>query len=141
MIKELARYIAASLNTGLSETTWRPGSKVFAGYMPQDSPDEAVAVLESGGTESYEVPNLMELQLQILTRADTYERASDIAFAAHRAIHGKSNAGRKLALIDNPGHYLRIESAVATDIPAPIGKDGKGRYEFSANYILRTEEE
>lgn len=122
-LNELADY--AATQTGISAV----GTGVFVGKLPSD-PDTCQALLGLPGTvigDQREVSSLAFPRVQIISRAESYETASDKMTAWRTALHNKYN----LIL-----PHFRILRCHAEQEGGPIGQDDQGRFEFSINFII-----
>jgi hypothetical protein len=130
VIKEIAEFIE-------DKTYFDVGVDLFVGHRPQDAPDRCQVLLErSGGVLHFDLPDRVDLVVQVLSRGLTYFNARDDAYTIFNTIHG--TAGWTLPTLTTGESYkaMTIEAQAA---PQAIGQDDKGRYEFSTNYIFRVQ--
>jgi hypothetical protein len=133
MIKPFCEWLA----TGLSLTI---GTTLLEGWRPQDAPNACSVVLDRTG--SIADPYLLverELHYQILTRDTTYNLGYEAATDIYEWLIAK--ARRETQLHTGAGETGEEGEWTLHNIegisPQFIGQDGKGRFEFSANYTLR----
>ncbi len=108
------------------------GNNLLIGWRPDDSPDRVAVALESaGGGVHPDLPDRVDLHVQIITRSYDYHEARDDAYAIFRAIHGKCCD----ALPIESGANYKNEIIDALAAPQSIGQDETGRFEFSTNYV------
>jgi hypothetical protein len=81
---------------------------------------------------------MMNLNIQVVTRAMTYFQARDDAWIVFHAFHG--TAGLNMARLEGSGEDYLAMTIEAISTPQYIGQDVNGRYEFSTNFIFRCEE-
>jgi len=131
MIKEIATYIE-------SKTSLVIGTDLFAGWRPQDIQDTCSVIIETGGAGgSMWLSDRQDKTIQVLSRAKDYYDARGEAYKIYSIL----NAGKGLTLPDLGDGDFRINVSEAIQIPANMGQDEKGRWEFSTNYILRISQE
>lgn len=125
----MLKVFAARVATQASLTI---GTTLFAGWRPDTAPDRCVTLLERVGTlTDLDKPALRQQQIQILTRDTTYFTCHDLAHSVFQAIIGDTG----IQLTDFYIHH------VSGSAPAFIGQDAKGRFEFSANLVVRYKKE
>jgi len=131
MIREIATLISTL-------TGWTIGSDLQVGHRAQDAPERCRLVSEAGGGESnYYIPDSMNVNIQIITRAKTYMTARDDAWVAFEKLQG--TAGWNMPnLASGPDYLAEVIEAIMT--PQYIGQDANGLFEFSTNYIFRVRE-
>jgi len=131
MIREIATLISTL-------TGWTIGDDLQVGHRAQDAPERCRLVSEAGGGESnYYIPDSMNVNIQIITRAKTYMTARDDAWDAFYVLQG--TAGWNMPAIGSGPDYL-AEVIEAMAIPQYIGQDSNGLFEFSVNFIFRVRE-
>ena len=131
MIQEVAKFIDL-------RTSFKVGKTLFVGRRTQNSPDRCQVVLESGGgTLYYDLPDRIDLLIQVITRAKTQMTARNDAWEIYQALHGA--AGWDLPIITSGITYeaMTIE-AIAP--PQYIGEDENRRFEYSCNFIFRNQD-
>lgn len=130
MLKELASKIA-------EETGWAIGSGLFAGFRPEDAPDDCVTILESSTErQSFMVPSRFEKAVQFLCRARDHHVARAFAVAVRDAISGRRNAALTLPALVSGGPIYQIDTAVVISGPAWLGLDDKKRHLFTLNLLM-----
>lgn len=119
--RELFDWLAAQ--SGLS-----PGVDLFRGPFPPAAPDVACALIWRGG-ESENPTRIARPRFQVICRGKT----QDQALALLQKVRG--------VLAANYAHQLGDRELLASQESSAgfIGQDEKGRYEFSANYLLATD--
>lgn len=126
-IKELCEWMETNSVSGT--TPLIIGENLLAGWRPQEALDTCVLVGESaGGKPDFYLPDAVEKAVQVLTRAETYHTAGDLAQEVHDLLHGLSAVDLTSFLINT------IDSQ---NVPQYIGEDDHPRYEFSENFIMR----
>ena len=120
------------------ETGFAIGERLQAGHWVQDKPERAVLVQESGGTPNFYCPDMVDVAIQVLTRAEKYSEAREDAYAVFNALHGTS--GWNLPRIDGSGGDYLAMTVEAVYAPQYLGRDDNRRHLFSTNYIFRMEE-
>jgi len=121
-IQDLADYIEA--NTSLVVDT-----DLYIGEEPHDSPDECVTLLTSPGSTRTE--SGMDVQaLQVLANGKSFIAAEDLAQTVHDLLANKPG----FSGLDDVFYCEVLNS------PFPVGRDGRSRYVFSSNFIIRKEQ-
>lgn len=121
-LNELADY--AVTQTGIGTV----GTDVFVGNLPA-LPDDCQALFGLPGTfinNAREVASLGFPRFQVVSRAESYETASDNLTAWRTALHNK------YAIILP---HFRVLRCHAEQEGQPIGKDDQGRFEFVINFV------
>jgi len=109
------------------------------GHRIQSAPERCILVAEPGGGEpNFYCRDMMNLDIQVVSRAKTYFSAREDSWTVFRALHGQS--GLNMPRLEGSGEDYLAMTIEAISTPAYIGQDGNGRYEFSTNYIFRCEE-
>ena len=109
------------------------GINLFLGFEPE-SPDNCITIYDESASTIPESACLSvdSLGIQITVRNNNYALAEQISRSIHKRIVGFGGA----ALV--PGgeivSYLTVETA-----PNSLGKDIKGRNQWSAHYVVRAE--
>lgn len=132
MFREIARLIE-------TESGWTAGAQLQVGHVLQNAPVRMTLIQESGGKPEF-TPNqdMVEVNIQALTRGATYFEAHDDAWALYQALHGLSNMN--CPRIDGSGEDYLASTIEAIYAPQYIGEDVDRRHVFSTNYIFRMEE-
>ena len=116
--------------TGLTK-----GTDLQVGHRLPGAPDRCTLVGEAGGGESnFYCPDMMNLNIQVVTRAKTYFQARDDAWVVFSVLHG--TVGWNMLNAGSGPDYLAMAIEAMTT-PQYIGQDENGRFEFSCNYIWR----
>lgn len=104
------------------------GRNVFVGEYNEDIPSGVMILGQPGNTISSnrDVKELHFPRFQLLTRDESYSTASDLMETARTILHG---------LIDKQTASYRVLRVHTEQEAYPMGKDGKGRYEFTCNFI------
>ena len=122
-IQDLADYIAA--NTSLIVDT-----DLYIAEEEVDSPDECVTLITSPG--SIRTESGMDVQtLQVLAKGKSFIAAEDLAQIVHDLLANK------------PG-FSGLEGIFYCEVinsPFPVERDGRGRYVFSSNFVMRKRQE
>ena len=137
MIKEIAHFIA-------SKTSFVIGTTLQVAHRTQDAPDRCNVVLESaGGAVHPDLPDRVDKNIQVISRANTYMDARDDANEIFKALHGTLEgsvlpfgATTMPAVAPATQDYEAMTITPLAD-PQYIGQDEKKRFEFSTNYIFR----
>ncbi len=130
MIKEVTQYIE-------NKTALKIGVNLFVGPGRTDAPDEAVMVMETApGIANVLMRDIRQTPIQVLSRAKTYLKARNNAYAVHDILHGI--IGVTLPIVDKGAAYLVNVCDGRT--PFYIGTDEKLNHTFSANYMFRVQE-
>lgn len=110
------------------------------GHRPLDALDRCHVVLESaGGSLIFGLPDRIDKQIQILTRALTYFTARDDAWVIFNVLITNffyGSAGWNLPIVIAGKKYTAMVIEAISD-PQYIGQDEKGRFEFSTNFTFR----
>lgn len=130
MIKEISAFIA-------SKTSFIVGDTLQVGHRTQDAPDRCSCVLESaGGTVYFDLPDRVDKNIQIISRAKTYMAASADAQEIFKVLHDGKGGWTLTAVPPATQDYVAMTIEALAD-PQYIGQDEKGRFEISCNYIFR----
>lgn len=136
MFREICTFIANRTGLVLGDT-------LQVGHRTQDAPDQCILVAEpAGGEHNYDNPDMANLNIQVVCRADTYFNAREDAWMVLHALtnYGGSPSSWNLPRIDGSGENYLAMTIEALATPAYIGQDENKRYEFSINFIFRCEE-
>jgi hypothetical protein len=128
MIKELTKYIENNTSFVIDED-------LFAGFRPVDSQDRCVAVLEpTGGMVNSYFPDSGDKMIQILSRAQSYWDARDDIYTVFDLLKSKAQVTFPTLISDTT---YKAEFIEAQQFPQSVGQDEEGRWEFSANLLIR----
>lgn len=131
MFQEICNLVADL--TGLTK-----GADLQVGHRLPGAPDRCTLIGESGGGESnFYCPDIINLNIQAVTRAKTYFQARNDAWVVFNVLHG--TAGWNMLSVGSGPDYL-VMAIEAMTTPQYIGQDENGRFEFSCNYIWRCEQ-
>lgn len=132
MFKEIVTLIS-----GL--TGFAIGGKLQYGHSLQKAPVRCVLVQETGGEPNFYCTDMVNVMIQVLTRAEKYKEAREDAWAVYHAIHGTS--GWELPRLDGlSGENYLAMTVEALYAPQYLGEDDNRRHLFSTNYVFRMEE-
>ncbi len=106
------------------------GTSLFKSYMPE-TPDNAIAVIATGGTKPDEYLPLKSPTFQVLIRNTDYQAGDAKLQAVRTALHQKINT----LLIDGGIYFYKI---LAIAEGGPIGRDENARDSFSINFQCET---
>ena len=123
LIDDVAAYLQA-------QSVGTVGTDIFKGTLP-DSPDNCVAVYETGGPAPQKYLPINKPTFQILVRNKSYALGRDKLEAVRTALHRKSN----LSLVSGQTFAYYI---LANSEGGHIGRDEAGRDEFSINFVAET---
>jgi hypothetical protein len=115
--------LASKLQTAGKGTV---GTNIFKGEMP-DTPDNCVALYETGGYPPEIVATIDYPTFQVRTRNTDYSTGRAKAQEISDVLHGLTETTLGTT------HYLLIRAMQA---PASIGRDEKKRWEFTQNYKI-----
>ena len=127
MIKDFCEYIE-------DNTSFVVGTDLFAGFWNIDSPDSAVLVKESGGTEKAWSTTRRAVTFQVLTRAVDHHDSRSNSFTVYD-LFKVSKRGQLTLPVMVSGETWVIENISALAPPQYIGEDEKRRHIFSTNYL------
>jgi len=136
MFREICTFIS-------DRTGFVRGSTLQVGHRTQDAPDQCILVAEpAGGELNYDNPDMANLNIQVVCRANTYFEARDDAWTVLRALtnYGGPPSSWNLPRIDGSGEDYLVMTIEAMNTPVYIGQDENKRFEFSVNFIFRMEE-
>jgi hypothetical protein len=105
------------------------GVEFFRGPIPEDSPDEAVALIYRGGRSETVTSPVAESAFQVYIRA----WSQDKALQWYRSIRDVLMRYFQVVLLE------RIVFSVTETSSGFVGMDGKGRYVFSSNFTVRAD--
>lgn len=127
MIKELASLIASRADLVIGET-------LFIERIPEITPDDCVALIETGGVAEYETPEVRRYQVQALARGATAMTARTLCQTIWDALHGELNGGFDLPLL-TAGEQWHLACADGM-LPQSVGLDSRQRFIFSSNFTV-----
>lgn len=102
------------------------GTDLFQGHLPS-SPDNCVAVFETGGSQPNKDLPLNHPSFQVIVRNKSYATGRDKLESVRTALHRKFNTS--LVSGQTFAYYI-----LATSEGGHIGRDESGRDEFSINF-------
>lgn len=123
LIEELAQHIH---NQGIGSLA----TNLFRNYLP-DSPDIAMCVIDTGGTQPDEYLPTKEPTFQVYIRNTTYSAGKTKLDAIRSAFHQQQN----VSLINGETFFYFI---MAISEGGYLGRDERGRDLFSINFRCRT---
>lgn len=131
MLKAICQFIE-------NKTSFVKGTTLQVGWRPSSAPDRCNLVAESGGGGTiFDLPDRVDKMIQVLSRATTYFDARDDAQEIYDVLHGAAGWELPEVVVGEKYQAMVIE---AVSVPQYLGTDeggGKGRHEFSTNYIFR----
>jgi hypothetical protein len=138
VIRALVEHVVAT--AGVADL--KVGTNVFVGPLQEDElagfPDRLVVFLERPGQAELAIGGAVgQGRVQVFVREADPWKARDLALKIHAVLH--ENYGRAFALRDAEDVQTGTMDAWAIlgdSDPAPIGRDARGRTEFSANYTI-----
>lgn len=135
MIKEIGQYIANKTALSGAHTIFTLGGNLQIGHRPATAPDRCVVLLERvPGRQDFWLDDRVDLIVQVIARAADYHDAREDAWAAHEIL-------KKIIAVDlpvvNSGPQYHVATSEAQQTPTYIGQDERGRFELSANYVIR----
>jgi hypothetical protein len=124
MLKEICQWIEAN-------STFVLGTTLQCGHRTPSAPDRCVVVQETGGGDTnFDQPDMEWIQVQVVTRGETYFNARDDARTIHALLHGAAG----ITIGTAPATQYIIGAITAVNPPQYIGQDDTRRFEFSTNY-------
>lgn len=144
MIKEMSEWLEDQTITLAGGDLMVVGVNLFTGHLTlkrtdnTDLPDELLLLLENaGGATVDDVRDRKDWALQVLSRAKNYTAARDNSYLVYNRLH--QNTGQELPVVAGvvSGASFIAMSIIASNVPASIGQDEKGRWQFSTNFIVR----
>jgi len=119
------------------------GENLFVGGFPDlredgtKTPNRAVAIIDQSGSAVYfDIPDRADLVLQFLARGDQKRDPMDDSKTIFDRIHGIAQINLPPEEAASGGLYVAM-TIEANAGPQYIGQDGKGRFQYSTNYIFR----
>lgn len=130
----LAFAVAHHIATNVAALTFTPtatGGNVFVDWMP-DQPDMAVAVMsQPGRPQRSKLPHdLPGIQLLVRGTKDTLRTTVELADDLYSLFAGM---GRQVLAADTADEVIVVGCTAAQSSPVPLGRDDKGRPEYSLN--------
>lgn len=104
-----------------------PGTSIFEGYLPDD-PDACLAIFDTGGLPPDRDLPVADPTFQVLVRSTSLPLVRAKVDAVVTALHQLSNESL------GGTHYYYI---FLMGEPAHIGRDQKGRDEYSINFVAK----
>lgn len=132
MFREICKFIE-------TETGFVMGKTLQVGHRLQSAPDRHILVSESGGGDPNPYsPDMMNVNIQIISRGKTYFEAEEDIFYVYRMLH--ATFGWVLMNVDGvaPDYLVNVIEAIQT--PYYLGEDENRRHEFTCNFIFKLEE-
>ncbi len=121
---------------GDARLVWAPNgttSTIFAGWMP-DTPDRSVAVMQQPGGASMDKLAGRTVGVQFIIRAKTNREAVELA----EYIAGQVDClAHTTIAATTDDELIVIGATLQQDAPVPMGRDEKGRTEYSLNLSAR----
>jgi len=114
------------------------GSRIQYGHSLQSAPVRCVLIQETGGGPNFYCPDMVDMTVQVLTRAAKYSEARADAWAVFNAVHGTSNWELPRLGGASGEDYLAM-TVEALAAPQYLGEDDNRRHLFSTNYVFRME--
>lgn len=138
MVQQIAKHISDNVS-GLTL-----GTNLYAGFIPEDSPDDCVGVYNrTGQNANYYLPDLVTHPIQFYARSTDYFTAEGYL----NSIFDLLTQNRGFAGLDLTGTPAPSETGKyflsATHLSGPfhLSEDDKGRFSFSLNFIFRYDEQ
>jgi len=120
------------------------GTTLQVAHRTQDAPVRCIVVLESaGGALHYDLPDRVDKNIQVISRAKKYMDARDDAWEVFRALYGTLPGSvlplGSMTMPAVPPATQDYEAMTITPLADPqyVGQDEKRRFQFSTNYIFR----
>lgn len=129
LIEQVAKYLQDTLSLGTL------GTDIFIGYLP-DSPDSAIAVMDTGGLEpDVHIPT-KKPTFQVFIRDVNYDDGKAVLDAVRSGLHNKFPGNSTTGLLVAGGTSIMNMFAMAEG--GHIGRDEVGRDLFSINFRCMT---
>lgn len=128
-LDEMARYLD-SLDIGTA------GTDLFVNNLPDDVNNCVGLFGLTGPTiqQSRDVPGLQFPRFQAFIRNSDYNDGADKFQAVRTALHGKIGLILPVGVNVATTPYIRVMRCHADQEGGPIGKDPRGRFEWSVNF-------
>jgi len=133
MIRELTTYIATQASLTI-------GSDLFATDRPEDAEAACSVVIDRPSASVVHSTTRTSHMVQVLSRSGvngSWVDAETLATNLYVVLQGLR--GVTLPLVDSGSQYY-IEVCNAVSKPQPLGRDARGRFEYSTNYLVRIKE-
>jgi len=115
------------------------GTRIQHGHSMQAAPVRCILIQETGGGVNFYCPDMVDMMVQVLCRAEKYSEAREDAWAVFNAIHGTSNW--ELPRLDGlSGEDYLAMTVEALAAPQYLGEDDNRRHLMSCNYVFRMEQ-
>jgi len=111
------------------ETSLTAGTDLFKSRQTE-SPNNQVVIYDTGGLEPDRYLPTADPTFQILVRNTSYSAGQSIVDEIVEALHQKEN----IELVTGGTYFYYI---FLFNSPAHIGRDDKGRHEFSINFVCK----
>lgn len=121
MLDDIAQFLA---DGGLGTIA----TDIFTTYQPS-SPDNCIAVLETGGPEPPEIAAIKTPTFQVITRNNNYDNGK----VKHDAVRARLQAIKNTTIGNTFFYYILLVSE-----GGHIGRDEPGRDEWSLNFRCQT---
>lgn len=109
------------------ETSLTCGTNLFKSRQT-DSPNDQVVIYDTGGFESDHYLPVAKPTFQVLVRSTKYATGADYVDEIVKALHQLTNT----ELVTGSKYFYYI---FLLNEPSHIGRDDKGRHEFSINFM------
>lgn len=126
MIKPLAQFLETATGFPL-------GSRLHVGAVPDTAPDLCSVIIEVSSPANPILMDTFESMIEVISRGKTYFTARADSQAIYSALHSK---GQKTLPEIITGEKYQVNSTLFPSRPHHTGMDDKGRYLFSATYLL-----
>lgn len=126
----LSKSIATYLQ---SQSLGTIGTTLFYGFLP-DTPDTLTTIFETGGTQPDARMSIDYPSIQVRVRQSAGSSSFESAYNRIIAIYNALQSLHGITLSDG----TTVIDITAVQMPINIGKDEKGRAEFTQNYNLTT---
>jgi len=132
-VAECIERMTSSFKIGISEARKAGLVPICVGHTPDESPPDHIVILEStpGGVMG-QLPEAVDLMIQVIARGTTHFTARDFAWEVYTDIHGK--CCHNFEYSESAAADEAFVTIDAIGSPAWIGLDEKGRHQFSCNY-------
>ena len=125
--------MTTSFRIGISEAEADNLIPICVGHTPDKSPPDHIVILErTPGGVMGQLPEAVDLMIQVIARGTTSFTARDFAWEVYKSLHGK--CCRDLEYEESAAADEAFVTIDATGSPAWIGIDEKGRHQFSCNF-------
>jgi len=131
MFREICQLIA-------DRTGFVLGDTLQVGHYVQDAPVRCVLLQEADGVPNFYCPDMVNLHVQCIVRAEASDEARQDAWTLYHALHGTS--GWQLPRLDGSGEDYLAMTVEAIMSPQYLGEDGNRRHIYTITFIFRMEE-